>query len=116
MTTAIPPIIVIEDGGYIEVYPTVVEATRSVEAEDIPGGVESAFDSTGLALRFIAHGTTVSLEVVEGLPPDPLYVEELVRDFIDRLGAARLGLADLHELTLKSMLTALLHFERGSEA
>jgi hypothetical protein len=65
MTDPTPPIVIFE-GDDVVVYTTIAFARRSIEAEDVKDAVYQAFDSEGRALRLVAYGTIVSIEVPTG--------------------------------------------------
>ena len=115
MAEAKPPIVIDED-GYLEVYPTVAMARRAVEGLDVIDGVYDAFDSDGRPLLLVAYGNLVAIELPPESHPDPAELERRLRDFIQSVGAARVGLTNLDDAPLQVMLEALLKFERGQDA
>ena len=108
----VPPIVT-DESGDIEVYPSVASACMELEAIDVLDGAYEAFDSRGYRLRIDAVRDIVSVVLEPGSTPDPLELERRLRRYVDRVGAARVGLSELDSATLPVMLDALLTFFRG---
>lgn len=71
MTESTGPIVIIEDGIDLEVYPTLEEARRSIESYDVVDGVYEAFDALGRPLRLEALGLRVVIDRADDSVPDP---------------------------------------------
>jgi hypothetical protein len=110
MADAIPPIVICGD-GLCEVYPTIAVACQAVEAIDVNHGLYEAFDSTGGSLLLVTDGDLVSIEVPLDSTADPAALERRLRDYIQEVGADRVGVADLDDASLPLMLGALLSFQ-----
>ena len=112
MADAIPPIVIYGD-GLCEVYPAIAVACQAVEAIDVNDGLYEAFDSTGTPLLLVTHENAVSIEVPLDSTPDPAALGRRLRDYIQDVGADRVGIADLEgDSSLPVMLDALLSFQR----
>ena len=109
----IPPI-VIDDGGDIDVYPTVSAACFDLEAVDVLGGAYQVFDSFGRRLRAGVYGGVVALTLDPDATAEPDELERRLREFIDRVGESRIGFRNSEEATLPDLLNTLLEFYRGA--
>ncbi|WP_159599631.1 hypothetical protein [Agromyces humi] len=106
-----PPIVIYGD-GLCEVYLTVAAACQALEAVDVNDGLYEAFDCTGRALLLVTKQHAVSIDVPPNSAAEPAALARRLRDYIQVVGADRVGIADLVDASLSVMLDALLSFQR----
>jgi hypothetical protein len=106
--------IVVDEHGDLQVYGSLAEAARSIEAIDVVSGEYVAFDRTGLVLipyAETASGQVTILEPEDGRrTPDDLAAR--LSRLITRLGPPRFGIAtSVDRLSLDELVDAVVRFQ-----
>lgn len=107
------PPITIDEGGDIQVYPSVASACSDLESIDVLEGIYCAFDSRGNILQIHTSGHHVTgMSLIPGEFPDPDGLSRRLRSFIAVVGPDLVGLVDYEHAPLPALLDALLDFAR----
>ena len=110
MSELTPPI-VIDGDGFFDVYSTVGDACSWLEAVDVDDGLYEAFDSAGHSLRLFTEGRFVRIELPADSVSDPEGFARRIRSHIRQIGADRVGVADVEDASIPTMLAALQAFQ-----
>jgi hypothetical protein len=114
VSTRPAPPITIDDHGDVEVYGDVQSACLDLEVYDI--AVLAAYDRHGRPLRFVTQGYRITdMTVRAGADPEPTLLADILRTFIARVGADRIGMPEFESAELDDLLDGLLRFFRNAE-
>jgi hypothetical protein len=109
----IRPPIVVDEHGDINVYLDIDVLLCKLEPIDVENQEYEFFDSTGLVLRAAVVGSRIMVTASAPAQRDPEVLAARLRDYIARVGPARVGLAmPVDEASLQDLVNAVLAFHR----
>jgi hypothetical protein len=108
--TSVPPIVLVERGGYQGMYGSIVELLEDVEAIDVMNGEYTVYDAKGRLIALSADSPVAKVSASPTADLRPHDLDRILARAAENIGSVRLRVVDA-DLRSAELLAAIWRFE-----